>query len=463
MSRLLTRPRVRAPVLVALSLALAGPLGAAPTRAGAQPLDTAQPPDAPLSFDAALRRAESRSADLAARRAAEQAARERAVPAGQRPDPVLQAGVNNLPVNGPDAFSLTRDFMTMRYVGVMQEWTRPGTLAARSAKAGRDVAIAATQLQFARTAVQRETALAWLERHFQDRVVALVSRQVVEARLQVDAADLAVRGGRGTTTDAIAARAAVAQAEDRLAEARRDAATAAIRLARWTGSEAASAGAPPDLDAVTWAHGASHEDVSDHPELVLAGDLERQAQADLDLTRAEQRPDPSVQLMYSQRGPGYSNMVSVGITMPWPWDAARRQDRRVAAQAAELEQRRDERIEAMRVHAAEVRGMSAERASARERIRRYDETLLPLATDRVAAALSSYRAGSGPLASVLDARRALLDTQRERIALELDAARLWARLEFMVPRDLDATATAPAGTPSALAVTAPTAPAGVRP
>jgi hypothetical protein len=33
------------------------------------------------------------------------AARDMAVAAGQRPDPVLKLGINNLPVNGPDRFS----------------------------------------------------------------------------------------------------------------------------------------------------------------------------------------------------------------------------------------------------------------------------------------------------------------------------------------------------------------------
>ena len=42
-----------------------------------------------------------------------------------RPDDIaLKAGVSILPINGEDRFSLTRDFMTMRSVGVMQEFTR---------------------------------------------------------------------------------------------------------------------------------------------------------------------------------------------------------------------------------------------------------------------------------------------------------------------------------------------------
>jgi hypothetical protein len=47
------------------------------------------------------------------------------------PDPVLKLGLNNLPIDGPDRYSVTRDFMTMRSVGVMQELTRADKRSAR--------------------------------------------------------------------------------------------------------------------------------------------------------------------------------------------------------------------------------------------------------------------------------------------------------------------------------------------
>src|SRR5213594_2741353 len=47
------------------------------------------------------------------------AAREMAVAAAQLPDPMLKFGIDNLPINGPDRFSVARDFMTMRRIGVM--------------------------------------------------------------------------------------------------------------------------------------------------------------------------------------------------------------------------------------------------------------------------------------------------------------------------------------------------------
>jgi outer membrane protein TolC len=56
-----------------------------------------------------------------------------------------------------------------------------------------------------------------------------------------------------------------------------------------------------------------------------------------------------------------------------------------------------------------------------------------LAAQRSEAALASYRAGSGPLTAVLDARRSELDVRTERLLIELDRARIWAQLNYLLP------------------------------
>ncbi|MBY0469447.1 MAG: TolC family protein, partial [Burkholderiaceae bacterium] len=91
-----------------------------------------------LSLDQALRLAQDRSRQLSAQELAAVAAREMSAAAGQLPDPTLKAGVNNLPVDGADRFSLTRDFMTMRSIAVMQELTRDEKRKARSARFDRE-------------------------------------------------------------------------------------------------------------------------------------------------------------------------------------------------------------------------------------------------------------------------------------------------------------------------------------
>ena len=139
--------------------------------------------------------------------------------------------------------------------------------------------------------------------------------------------------------------------------------------------------------------------------------------------------------MYSQRGPSYSNMVSINVSIPLQWDRPNRQDRDVAAKLALADQARAQREEVLRDHVAEVRVMWQEWQSYRERLARYDATLIPLAAERTRAASTAYRSGTGSLAAVLDARRSEIDAGIERVKLELDAARTWARLHYLLPPD----------------------------
>ena len=142
--------------------------------------------------------------------------------------------------------------------------------------------------------------------------------------------------------------------------------------------------------------------------------------------------------MYSQRGAAYSNMVSLNVSIPLQWNRKDRQDRELAAELSIVDAMQAERDEAVRGHEAEVREMLLERQSKRDRTRRYDATLLPLAQDRTRAALAAYRGGSGALTAVLDARRNEIDVQLERLQLERDVARLWAQLNYLIPAGHDA-------------------------
>ena len=389
---------------------------------------------APLAFDEALRLAQERSRQLPAQEAAAAAAREMSIAAGQRPDPVLKAGINNLPVNGADRFSLSRDFMTMRSIGVMQEFTRDGKLKARTARFEREAEFAEAGRDLLLANLQRDTAMAWLDRHYQERMREVLASQRDEARLQIDAAESAYRGGRGSQADVFAARSSVAQIEDRLVQIQRQITTATTQLERWVGAPAAQAlGAPPALDAVRLLAEDLDSQLAHHPQIEVLARREAMARADADVAQADKKPDVSVELMFNQRGSAYSNMVSVNLSVPLQWDQKDRQDRQMSAKLALVEQARAEREEATRAHVAEALAMLQEWRSDRERLARYDDALLPLAAERTRASLAGYRGGGGPLTAVLEARRSEIETRVERLRLEMDAARLWAQLNYLVP------------------------------
>ena len=407
-------------------------LGAVHDGAAAEPQTT-------LSFDQALVAAQQRSRQLPAQAAAAQAAREMARAAAQRPDPTLNFSVNNLPVSGPDALSLTRDFMTMRSVGVMQEITRGAKLGARAAKFEREADSADAAGLLALAELRRDTALAWLERHFQQRQRELLRSLRTEAALQVDAADAAYRGGgggRGALTDGFVARSALALIDDRLLQSDQQIAVATTRLARWVGALAAlpleQSDQPPrwavlDIDPAVLDTRLDH-----HPGLALAVGAQAVAHAEVELARSNAQADWSVALMFSQRGPAYSNMVSVNVSVPLQVDRSSRQNRELSAKLAIAEQRREEREELTREHRAQVRIDALQWQSLRERSAAYDTTLLPLAAQRTVAATAAYRGGTGALSAVLDARRSEIETRLDRLRLEGDMASRWAQLEFLL-------------------------------
>ena len=71
--------------------------------------------------------------------------------------------------------------------------------------------------------------------------------------------------------------------------------------------------------------------------------------------------------------------------------------------------------------------------STRDRLGRYDNSLIPLAAERTRAALAAYRGNSGSLSGVLEARRSEIDMRMERLRLQMETARLWAQLNFLIP------------------------------
>jgi outer membrane protein TolC len=93
------------------------------------------------------------------------------------------------------------------------------------------------------------------------------------------------------------------------------------------------------------------------------------------------------------------------------------------------------REDARRMHEAEMRSWLADYDTAQARIERYRDRLLPLARDRYDAALAAYRGGRAEANSVLDAGKAVTETELAAIALEAERAKAWANLSYLYPHE----------------------------
>ena len=408
---------------------LAGALGFCGLVSGAQ---------APLTLAEAQRRAIEHSLQIPAQDAAVTASREMAVAAGQLPDPVLRLGIENLPIDGPDQFSIGRDFMTMRRIGVMQEFTRSDKRQLRAERFEQEAQKSLAEKTALIAFTQRDAALAWLDRYYAEAMASVIVEQSKEVKLEILAAESAYRAGRGSQADVFAIHGVLAGLDDRTSEFNRRIATTKIGLARWIGDGAdAPLDGKPAIDSVRLDTGALDQELGHHPQIAILSRQIDVASAEARIAQANKKADWSVELSYSQRGSSYSNMVSIGVSVPLQWDQKKRQDRELGSRLAMVEQVRAQRDDMLRAHVAEVRSMVKEWENGRERLARYQNELIPLSGERTRAALAAYRGGKSNLTELLLARRSEIDLRLQSLQLEMETARLWAQLNYLFPEETD--------------------------
>ena len=389
-----------------------------------------------LSLENALQLAEKRSHALLARDASSQASQELAIEAGQLPDPMLELSVNNLPVNGPMAYSLTEDFMTSRNIGISQKYTREAKRHARAnvfeLKAEKSEIAKALTL----TEIRQNTALAWFDVYYQQQMLELLTRQQQEASLQVQAAEAAYHGSTGPQSDIFLARSTVAEIQDRIYQAQARLDNAKTTLSRWVGDiNNISLHAAPDITQSSLNTQHLYHQVTEHPDIAVLKAEEAVAMAEAKAARQEKQADWTWSVMYGERSSGFSDMISIGVSVPLQWNQESRQDRVVAAKLAQADQVRAEREEMTREHIAETARWLDTWKSNLVRLSDYEAALIPLANQRTNAVVAEYRGGKGKLVAVLDARKMEIATRIEKLRIEMETAALWATLEYLILPD----------------------------
>lgn len=403
---------------------------------------SAPPPgDPPLSFDRALALAQARAASILAKEATLAQARHEQSASGQLPDPRLTLGVDNLPVNGPDAYSLTRDFMTMRRIGLMQEVPNAAKRLAQGDVAQARMEREQAMLRAETLAVKRETAVAWLALYYATRRLEAFAHIDRESRILLATVNARVSGGQLMAPDALMARQDALLLADRRDELERDVAKARASLQRWIGppAQAAMVGEPPDW---TQTPEQVRAQVVHHTDLQVYAPMKRMAQAEALEALADEHGDWGWELAYSKRGPGFGDMVSFQFNMDLPLWRGSKQIPKTQARQQEVARIEAEALDAQRRHEAEVESQLADLMAIERAHERLTHIGLPLAQQRADLMLASYQAGRADLGSVLSARRDLAEQGLRAIDLQAQSMALRAQLHYVGDAD-DAPATQP--------------------
>ncbi len=386
-----------------------------------------------LTFEEAMKLAESRAPQLKARSANVASAEALKQSAGHLPDPKLELGIENLPVSGPGQFSLTQDFMTMRKIGLMQEFPNREKRSAQVDDARAEADVATTQLQIEKLNVLRETAAAWIARNTAEKEIGLVGSLRDENRLFDAAVRARIASGKGSLADGLAPR-QEAMAIDNLESdlvARRSKAIA--ELERWIGkaADAPLQGGVPDwpVDHAMLSH-ALHR----HPELMLFDSRSSEIDAEIREAKAEKIPDWGVELAYQQRAPQFGNMASVQFTIALPMFPESRQDPKIAAKIAEREALDAERDATVREHNATLESDIAEYQRLKDSLERQQKVLIPLSDEKINLIQAEWKSGKANLADLAAARRERIETELRAIELESSLSLASARLHYaMLP------------------------------
>jgi outer membrane protein TolC len=235
-----------------------------------------------------------------------------------------------------------------------------------------------------------------------------------------------IAGGGGLAADSVGPKqeaALLAEQEDQLQQDRSQQRAA---LRRWIGSRASE---PLSGRLPHWPVDAQHyqHNLQRHPDLVVFEAMTDEAQAEVRQAMAEKQSDWSWELAYQKRGAAFGDMLSVQFSFDLPLFPGSRQNPRIAAKQAQLSQLAAERQASEREHAQQLDHDLAEYHRLQRALERSRQTLVPLAEEKVKLSLAGYRAGASDLASVITARRELIEARLKQIDFEQRRALTSAR------------------------------------
>jgi outer membrane protein TolC len=389
----------------------------------------------PLTLEQAQDLAIARDSGRDALEAEASAMRDRAVAAGELPDPEARIGTVNVPV---DSLALDREDMTMMEIGIVQQFP-PG----RSRELSRRLlehhalhydADAELRRREVRLAVER----VWRELDYVEDAVSILGEAQDWTRVLIAGATAAYESGTGSQADLLDARLSALSIDESLIQRQQQRETALAELRRWIGDPGAVRVTAPDPSQALVALAVLEERLDTNP--VLRG-LEHEtgaAQFETELARERYKPAFGVGLGYGLRqgknmsGGSRPDMLTAMLTFDLPLFTRNRQDRELSAARSKLRGVDARRDDARKSLESKLAAAYAAAGSLQRTLELYRTGMVPLATGSVDAALAAYRAGDGRLADVITAQKKRLEVQDRQLRLRADLGATLAEVESIV-------------------------------
>ena len=346
--------------------------------------------------------------DIQAARSEQEAATQRIAPAGALEDPMLEAGVVNLPTG---SFSFHREDMTMKMIGLSQRLPYPGKRALRQDVASKEAEATGYALQELRNRVTRDVKLAYFDLSLvmESTRITENNKRVLEQLSKIAENRYAV--GQASQADVLKAQTQLSKMNDELIKLERERRMFEAELNRVMGAPSNRPALIPRAPEL-W-EGSLQPDLlrdvvlTSRPELQALQTKIARGDKAVELARKDYYPDFDVRLWYGQRdktstGERREDMVTLTVAINLPIWGGVKQGPRVAEAIAMREQaismyeaRKNEVLSQLRQQVA-----SAQQNYQSARL--YETTVLTQARLTLESSLASYRVNRVDFLTLLD-------------------------------------------------------------
>ncbi len=176
-------------------------------------------------------------------------------------------------------------------------------------------------------------------------------------------------------------------------------------------------------------------DLSHRPDMLAATARMHQAEATLALAHAQRKRDVTVGLQFEHYPPDAPRTFGFGISIPL--FTGNNYSGEIARANADLDSATTQRDKVRIAAQAEIAQAISDRQSAAEKYRRYNDQLLIQAHAAAQMAETAYAQGASSLTDLLDARRALRNTENDAVDARADYANAEAELRAALTTSAD--------------------------
>ena len=349
-----------------------------------------------LTLGEALDLASGEQPSVAAYERDAEASEQASVAARILPDPQLSAGIQNFPITGMNAFSPSRDQMTMLTVGLMREQVRRSKREAQAAQLTAEALVSRRQGGERERQIRRDVMIAWIDAVEAHQKSLLLQRLADDLHTGHLVMQEGIKTGQATPATVLRMDSEIALAKGDVAEARAAEDRARAELGRWIGAAAAARPLPDSLPLID-APKAGPADllpIGAHPSLQVAQAQQQAASRQVEVARQELKPDISWSVMLGIR-PKYGEMIGGQVSIPLEINRRNRQDRVIAqaqlradAAALRAEDTRRDLIRQYESARADYEGADAELA-------RIDREAVPALESAFNTAEARFETGGG--------------------------------------------------------------------